>query len=161
MDIIFLDIDGVLNSEEYYENTPSQKIKMFGVDDKPLNLLLNLLEHSNVKIVLTSSWRCGTLLDTIRKFIDYGTNISKLTPYMIGVTKRTDDFYENGKWATRGHQIKHFMDDCEVPITQYCIIDDDIDMLKEQSEHFVHINSRVGLTKNDIVKIKNILRINE
>ena len=42
---------------------------------------------------------------------------------------------------------------------EYCIIDDDKDMLDKQMNNFVHIDNYTGITDNDIEKIKQILNI--
>lgn len=53
MKIIFLDIDGVLNSSK----TPNPRKLPYIVDKKLLGRLLKLVERSGAKIVLSSSWR--------------------------------------------------------------------------------------------------------
>lgn len=42
---------------------------------------------------------------------------------------------------------------------EYCIVDDDKDMLDKQMKNFVHIDNYTGITDNDIEKIKQILNI--
>ncbi len=39
----------------------------------------------------------------------------------------------------------------------YVIFDDDNDMLFQQQEHFIHVDSSVGLTQENIDKAKQIL----
>jgi HAD domain in Swiss Army Knife RNA repair proteins len=54
MKIIFLDIDGVLNSDK----TPNPRKFPYIVDKKLLRRLKKLLKRTNAKVVLSSSWRC-------------------------------------------------------------------------------------------------------
>ena len=42
---------------------------------------------------------------------------------------------------------------------EYCIVDDDKDMLDKQMKNFVHIDNYKGITDNDIENIKQILNI--
>jgi hypothetical protein len=53
MKVIFLDIDGVLNSDE----TPNPRKLPYVVDETLLARLQGLLERCRAKVVLTSSWR--------------------------------------------------------------------------------------------------------
>lgn len=54
MRVIFLDIDGVLNSARYDKiRTENQG----NIDETRLHLLAELVEQTDAKIVLTSSWR--------------------------------------------------------------------------------------------------------
>ena len=55
MKVIFLDFDGVLNSNIFVLD-PKQKAPFFLEDDKML-LLKNIIEKTNAKIVLSTSWR--------------------------------------------------------------------------------------------------------
>ena len=54
MKILFLDFDGVLNSEKYVKNSNE-----FGVviDPERMILLKQIIDSTGAKIVLTSSWR--------------------------------------------------------------------------------------------------------
>lgn len=53
MKVIFLDIDGVLNSK----NTPNPRQFPYVVDPKLLKRLKRLLERTGAKVVLSSTWR--------------------------------------------------------------------------------------------------------
>ena len=44
-------------------------------------------------------------------------------------------------------------------ISEYCIVDDDSDMLDTQMSNFVQTNTWKGITENDYIKIKQILKI--
>lgn len=59
MKVIFLDVDGVLNSDEYIEKT--QKLNIQGiereVDPEKITLLKNAIIETGAKVVLSSSWR--------------------------------------------------------------------------------------------------------
>lgn len=57
MKVIFLDVDGVLNSEKDLLEAKG-KSELF---DRPLALLKELVESTKAKIVVSSTWRIGCL----------------------------------------------------------------------------------------------------
>ncbi|MBP3534398.1 MAG: hypothetical protein J6J53_00140 [Muribaculaceae bacterium] len=54
MKLIFLDIDGVLNSYKFLQNLPEDS---FGIDNTRLPILKRITDSTDAKIVLSSSWR--------------------------------------------------------------------------------------------------------
>lgn len=152
MKVIFLDIDGVINSEDFaiWNNEHPEFCENgghFWIDPNKINMIIKLCEETGAKIVISSSWRGWSLKDTLNDFSRY-RDLSKLNPYIIGITPR---FYKN-----RGIEIQYYLDS-NISITNYCIIDDDSDMLDSQKNNFVKINYKTGLTEYDVEKIKNIL----
>ena len=92
MKIIFLDVDGVLNSEEYF-NSLSEEQKHgyeYDIDIEKVKLLKEIVDKSGAEIVLSSTWRM--LRETedspaLPMFIhlenvlaEYGMNIIDYTP---------------------------------------------------------------------------------
>ena len=72
MNVIFLDIDGVLNSPNYRDRYAEKKQKnertYRNIDDNAISYLKKLQERYEAKIVLTSSWRVP--IDKLRKSIN-------------------------------------------------------------------------------------------
>ena len=81
--IIFLDIDGVLNSNKYFssreyyykehkkiEYTLEDTIKrqLYDIDMNKLELLLKVVKITTTKIVITSSWRRLSIYPYIKKY---------------------------------------------------------------------------------------------
>lgn len=182
MKLLFLDIDGVLNSEEYAiwctENDEGKKyIKNGGdifIDKKAVFRIKELCEKYNVRLVISSSWRIFTVEATKHEFERY-KDLKCLNKYIVGITPN----YRNLDDIPRGTEIDDFLmivlnksaqvynivlydidffnsNDLNI---DYCIIDDDIDMLDKQMNNFVHIDNYTGITDNDIEKIKQILNI--
>ena len=166
--IIFLDIDGVLNSETFGHNefirTGKPSSTMYFVDPEAVARLEKLLnERDDLKLVISSSWRGFSFNDTVKLLNK--TKISTLTKFVVGVTPR------NSK--PRGEQIKQFIelankwDKDNINITQlipekieiknYIILDDDSDFLPEQMNNFVKTSWKFGLLDEHIEKIKQIL----
>ena len=71
MNVIFLDIDGVLNSPNYtkkYKEMKTKKERVYkNIDDNALNYLKGLQNRYDAKIVLTSTWRKWRNLISIDK----------------------------------------------------------------------------------------------
>ena len=154
MKVIFLDIDGVLNSEESVDraieaahNRGDERPTMDELNcDAPLTeRFVSFIEQHNIKIVLSSSWRWHTLESTIEHFKD--TPFKCLIPYMVGVTPRFDS-------RIRGEEIQWYLDN-HLEITKYVIVDDDTDMLEHQ--HFIHVNDFTGLTDKNFEEILRFL----
>lgn len=87
MKIIFLDIDGVLNSRQYDDR---RRPEDGNIDKSRLPLLKQLVDRTGARIVLTSSWRChwdpmGTETDAagrelVRTFLEGGIRLHDRTP---------------------------------------------------------------------------------
>lgn len=172
--IVFLDIDGVLNSEEWvdkcFNKLVSDDICDSDVDPDAINRLIKFLDDTNAKIVLSSSWRSLNVQSTILEFSTFKHELlKKLIPYIIGVTPR---FYEYRK---RGNEIKYWMDMLSTDYNtlvkrgyilenvelskdyRYVIVDDDSDMLEGQN--FVQTDFQTGLTDEDVNEMKAFLEV--
>lgn len=140
MNVIFLDIDGVLN------NIASAADGVDLIPEKVV-LLRHACQQTNASIVISSSWRKLYDLDIIRVLL-YRAGIR--TVPIIGRTP-------NSSSGHRGQEIKKFMDDWPGAITNYVILDDDTDILDEQLPHFIKIDNECGLLFADHDNIIKIL----
>lgn len=153
MKVIFLDIDGVLNSQDWYKRrtrypaprTMDQYHEM-EFDPEAVKLLKRIIEETGAKIVLSSSWRISPdNIEAIKKFA--GIEIMDITPRMRRPEGTSVEYCERGKeiqeWIEE--RLKSADVECEM-IDRYVIIDDDTDMLPEQQEHFFHTSNNFGLT---------------
>ena len=155
--IIFLDIDGVLNSGDWAEelyNNPNPKYSNF-CDPKIVDRLIKFLQSTGFMLVLSSSWRISSNILKTFKILDRIPYLNNLSPYIIGQTCRLNICRTNGKNWCRGDEIKVWVD--EFKPSYYMIIDDDTDMLTEQFPRFVQTDSEHGLTDNDLKKLKEQL----
>lgn len=155
--IIFLDIDGVLNSEDWVEELRKNPNPDYSdlCDPKAVDRLVEFLQLTGFLIVLSSSWRrTGNILKTY-KSLDNVPYLNKLSPYIIGQTCRLNVGRTGGKSWCRGDEIKVWVD--EFKPTYYMIIDNNADMLPEQSPRFVHVCSRHGLTDDDLKILRSKL----
>ena len=104
MKIIFLDIDGVLNSRRYDVH---RKENEGNIDVTRLVILKQLIEKTNARIILTSSWRCHwdpngentdeTGKELIETFARYGIELYGKTPQI------NDDRAEEIRVWLNGH----------------------------------------------------------
>lgn len=56
MKVIFLDVDGVLNSKDWLENNRVRKEN--SVNPEKVKLLAKIVKNTNATVVLSSTWRC-------------------------------------------------------------------------------------------------------
>ena len=157
MKIIFLDIDGVFT-------TPNSNWCM---DPDKFTTFKQVLWDPDVKIVISSSWRRNTLDDTIRALSDPKGTFIKGNPFpftdkIIGITPRlyTRDVETGKGYSTpRGCEIQAWLDETDLNVTEYCIIDDINTMLPHQQEHLVLCDQNEGFTGFESVKVNQILKV--
>lgn len=154
---VFLDIDGVLNSEQYYLEKPQHKRwKEFknkldkhiawgvcNIDPKAVKLLNKLVSGTNARIVVSSSWRGDYALQTV-------FSLAGIIEPIYGETPRLESRF-------RGEEIDKWLKERQEPY-KYVILDDDSDMLDTQRNNFIHTDWKVGLTEenvNEAIKILN------
>ena len=144
---IFLDIDGVLNNEKYWEECFKRhkvrgimSMNCFPFDPKCLNNLMKLnqeLQRRNysVKIILSSTWRLNQ--------IDIGIVNSRLAEYGMRIFATTISL-SSGK---RGLEIKNFLEDEQYgKADNYLILDDEVKDIVEQFEeiYIIQTNFNTG-----------------
>lgn len=142
MNIIFLDIDGVLNSHrkliEVYKKTHKPHSGYnYPFDEICLNNLKRLVDITNSKIVITSTWRTD---EEGRKKIIETLKAYSLDQHIIGYTPILHQ--------KRGIEIQAYLSTLDT-IPNFIIIDDDTDM-ENLTEYLVKTNIQVGLTKENI-----------
>lgn len=150
--VIFLDIDGVLNHKQFFEKKKELLFKnniqlTFPFDCFDVNIIHNLNKfwekYTDVKLVISSSWRWNSDLKDILKKVGLRKKIDNITPTIIK--------------NHRGEEIDIFIKTHNVQ--NYAIIDDIDDMLEYQKEHLVLCDDNVGLTKENIEKVIEILNL--
>lgn len=150
MKIIFLDIDGVLNSTRSclaYNGFPwpgnvdlDDDVDWHKFDDVAINLMRVLVEDSGAKVVLSSTWR-------------HHTNLKQLSNrFGFEIIDKTGSESDN----PRGDRIKDWLAN-HLEVTHYVIIDDDTDMLPSQMEHFVQTMQTRGFGIDELLASFRIL----
>lgn len=153
--IIFLDIDGVLCTPQEFRKDYLEDLS-HGFNRECLDNLEWLIEKTGAKIVISSSWRNGSL--------NYIQDIFKARGFknwksIIGETERGRNMVFAGgavySFCPRGVEIKHWLENNE--FESYVIFDDDSDMLLEQKDNFIQTNGQLGLNADDIIFAAKIL----
>lgn len=161
--IIFLDIDGVLNTERWHCQTTSNELQdEYGYKFDPVAVtnLSKIIEETGADIVISSSWKFMGLSKMRKMWKD-----RKLPGNVIGITPNTvsDKFLLNVDldnmdiMAIRGQEVKEWLMLNKNEITNYVILDDMNDILQEQESHFVWIDPEVGITSGNAVQAIFIL----
>ena len=115
--ILFLDVDGVLNSLEY---TPVQDIQspddIYVIEDNKLKLLKKIVNAVDCDIVISSTWKNNKkqLQKLSTKLQKYGLNHVDCTPHLPSL----DRTYEIESFITKYNQNN------EKQITKWIAIDD-------------------------------------
>jgi len=157
MNIIFLDIDGVLNCQLHYEKRKAEG--RLNAKDHPyseicqerVSWLNGLCESVDAKVVISSTWR--------HSGIDYCKDVLTKCGATFDIIDITPSIRFKG--SVRGNEIKAWIEDNYVLLNKhshefhtYAIIDDDSDMLLWQREHFFQTDSYSGLTPNTCHRIE-------
>ena len=140
MKVLFLDIDGVLNSHR----TAIAFGGMFGVDKLDpiaVRLVRGIVDTADACVVLSSSWRLTHDFRELGKQLDLP--MIDRTPSLVG---------------PRGKEIKAWLDG-HPECTRYAIVDDDGDMLPEQTPYFVQTNMREGFTWASAERLCEVLGV--
>lgn len=173
--IIFLDIDGVLNHQNWFsrrhkevdQNDIVSHYPFYEFDPESVEQLNRIINETGAKIVVSSTWRLGRTITQLQEILDrvgfIGEVIDK-TPNFHA--KGTDNDGERiGYTIPRGCEIDWWLDNKgkfqrinwsteeqqkyidKAIVKNYVILDDDSDMLYGQREHFVKTYTMNGLTK--------------
>jgi hypothetical protein len=116
--VIFLDLDGVLNSRPFVAGLGATEWDRM-IDRRAVARLNELVRRSGAKIVITSSWRCQLPLARVESILrDHG-----LVAQILGATPRLR--------PSRGTEIQAWLDAAEDPPEAFVILDDvdDVDHL--------------------------------
>ena len=146
MSYLFLDIDGVLNSQLYYERLKAEnndvmpKGGVSDLDTRAMVFLNSFIEDTKVEVVISSTWRAHATIDELQvEFEERGfeNEIKDFTPHV------------NALGVVRGNEIRAWINENEnSQYKQYVIFDDDSDMLLWQSANYFRVDGYVGLTPN-------------
>ena len=161
--IIFLDIDGVINTKEWHskmtKDTPKDEYG-YAFDPIAVANLAHIIDKTGADIVISSSWKfygVPKLREMWKKRNLPGT-ILDITPNTISdemlLNANLDEFQLG---VCRGNEIKEWLSRHEDIISNYVIIDDVDDMLSEQEDHVVLTESLIGITEWDAEKAIKIL----
>ena len=161
--VIFLDIDGVLNTKEFHskmtKDTPKDEFG-YAFDPVAVANLAHIIEETGAVIVISSSWKFYgvTRLREMWKLRNLPGRVLDITPNTI-----SDDILLNANLeemelgVCRGNEIKEWLSKHQGKVSNYVIIDDFDDLLPEQEDHAVITDTLIGITEWDSNKAIMIL----
>ncbi|MCO7186091.1 HAD domain-containing protein [Tenacibaculum sp. XPcli2-G] len=154
MNILFLDIDGVLNSRQWHSSENCKileiTVKRF-FDPACVEYLNKIVNETETKVVISSSWR---ILRSLQNLQDLFKSIG-FTGKIFGKTEDLSIF-EPDTPNLRGVEIQNWIKDNQkhfkTPI-KYVIIDDENEFFSHQEQFFFQTNPDIGLDTTITEKI--------
>jgi hypothetical protein len=158
--VVFLDIDGVLNSVEFARRTEFTGWPDGHIDHEAVKHLNRLITETDAKIVISSSWRKMLDPEELAKVLARAGCVGEV----IG---ETPDFWKREReqelWERptqrfeRGDEIQAWLDEhSEVEIEAFVIFDDDSDMV-HLVDRFIKTDSETGLLDEHIERAITML----
>lgn len=155
MRVLFLDVDGVLNSHRTcltsgnlpHPHNYVERREMF--DWAAIRMLQGLCRAGGIQVVLSSAWRIGADAGWLKNFGEF---------LGLPIIDKTTTAWEPHQ--RRGHEIQQWLQE-HPEVEGYAIVDDDSDMLPEQREFFAQTWHEDGLTWAPFSKLCGIFGVNE
>lgn len=178
--ICMLDFDGLLNNEKELirrtknKTNPNYTDLKFRSEEKldefwasemcwenfePIIKLFNQIP--NLKIVLSTSWR------NMHSIKEWNYQFSLIEGWDFEIIDRTPKVYSEELYdiiggykssSCRGIEIQKWLDKNSDIVENYCILDDESDMLISQQNNFIQTDRNVGFTENDVERVIKCLR---
>ena len=158
--VIFLDIDGVLNTKWWERKKPVDRYGCI-FNPKCVANLEKIITETGADIVISSSWKIFmglSELQTMWKERGLPGKVLDITPdnisdeMLLNVDLDNKDLLYNRGCEIKGWLLKHGDE-----VSSYAIVDDMDDILPEQQSHFIQTDPDVGITKFDAECIIRLL----
>lgn len=152
MRIVFVDFDGVLNSELFYKNNSIKDITD-NIDPFCVRQLNAILEKTGAKVVVSSSW--AKLMDDeeLNRILTKHGFEGEIVGFVPSLSLVGETESSAQASVPRGLEIKNWIETNQDIIGEKCfnyndyaILDDDSDMLLEQMDNFFQTDPYVGIT---------------
>lgn len=162
MKVVFLDIDGVLNSN-FWNDSHNQEISDGTlIEEEKVRLLATLVKNTEAKVILHSGWKYwfneslipvreeSKRLDTMLK--KHGVTIAGITP-----DHATEEIRKTRRFSlVKAGEILEWVashDDVET-----WVVIDDLELHNDEvTIHQVRTDPEVGLTESDVRRVEEIL----
>lgn len=137
MKVVFLDIDGVMNTSETWGLREEE-----GISSECCLNLNYIIENTDAHVVISSSWRLGYTLDELKHIL--GLKGFQYSDRIIDKTPVKRDTY------LRGYEIQAWLDE-HPEVTSFVILDDDSDMIHLKPRLVQTSGYRGGLTSEHAI----------
>ena len=144
MKIVFLDVDGVLNTSATWGG--------YGLHQPCVMALIRLIERTGAKIVVSSTWRLHAYDMLIERLTEAGLpagTIIDRTPHLISEYGRVRGA------VPRGREIAAWLAG-NPPVESFVILDDGDDM-EHLTPHLIRTSMERGLTDGLVDRVAGIL----
>lgn len=146
--IVFLDFDGVLNSEHWDRTRPWSKVDL----DPQAVQRLNQLNYLDVRYVISSSWRKDAAFLGQHEPIEALLRAFGFTGHVVG---RTPDLASRITATQRGQEILAWLE--EQPAVESFVIFDDDDDMGPVADRLVQTDWRYGLQDEHLTAARELL----
>ena len=164
---LFLDFDGVLNTEHYqnllyHEGKALQDEYGAYFDPESVEQLKRIVDATRAKIVIESSWKYLGLeaMQEMWKVRDLPGQVVDITSFSVSdqwlLTANLDDI-DPAMGHCKGMEIASWLTDNAGPDARYVIIDDEYVILDSQLPSFILTNPYDGITEELADKAISIL----
>ncbi len=164
--VLFLDIDGVLNSKKWEKDHIRQLQEKKQIDPEAVKKLAKIVKSTGAIIILHSGWRFwfDQSMNPIREESQYLVNLfHKQKLKMKGVTPdlTTKEIRRTKKFSlVKADEILLWLKNH--PNYQKWLVLDDLELHNNEVEkHQIRTDSRIGISEEDVEKAINLLNANE
>lgn len=167
MNVIFLDIDGVLRNEQSsrrrWEYHQKYNVFISDIDEECVKRLSKIVRATSAKVVLSSSWRGDWAKGINNLELEQSKQLQSLFDKynieVIGITLCIPRTYAaNEKYTSwRENEIKYYLN-THPEVRNFCVIDDELFDLQTLQDFLILTDDKYGLQDEDIEKAVNILK---
>lgn len=157
--LLFLDIDGVLNTPESY--APGRAL----IEPACARQLQRVIDATGARLVLSSAWRYQILRGAVTlQGFQHLLRSHGIRAHVLGTTGRdardTQQEYDGRTGPQeRARQIRSWLADCpEAPLPRWAVVDDAKLSLADPELPIVETDGGVGLTPADADRLITLLR---
>jgi hypothetical protein len=141
--IVFLDFDGVLNSEHSAQELGTR----YRFARSSVDALNDVLRQSDALIVITSTWKANW---TLRENAEFLERDGVLPGRVVGKTPTLE--------LERGLEIESWLRSAPYPVASFVILDDRDDMAMHR-QRLVQVSPQVGLSQTEAQRAIELLAV--
>ena len=157
MKVIFLDVDGVLNSKEFFKNNQNEV-----VDRTNVKTIRNIIDKTGAIIVMSSGWKLWFDENMMPKHQYSQVLYDIFCEFGIGFFDKTPDFSTEEIRITKtfshvkAEEIIAWLGEHK-DVSRYAVLDD-LDLRNEEiNSHLVRANALVGITEENGKRVIDML----